>query len=208
MAQADMRVQLSDGGWKTDVSRSYGSVSVRLLSAVLDCGRASETVLLSGCDLTGCLSEIETHSGVDSLEVVDRDADCATVQLKTSEPAVLSAASRAGTPFVYPAVVDCGELIITVAGTHAGISALGDLLRADGLDFEVESVQSKHEVEQILTDRQEEVLLAALRRGYYKNPRECTLTEVAETLGIAKSTCSATLQRAEEAIVEQFCRRR
>lgn len=90
-------------------------------------------MLLSGCDLAGCLSEIETHRGVGSLKIVNRDADCATVQLKTPEPAVLSAASRAGTPFVYPAVVDRGELIVTVVGTHAGVSMLADLLRADGL---------------------------------------------------------------------------
>lgn len=76
-----MCIELFEEGWKADVSRSHTSVSFQLLSAVLDCGRASETMLLSGCDLTDCLSEIGTHSDVDSVDIVDRNDNRATVQL-------------------------------------------------------------------------------------------------------------------------------
>lgn len=35
-------------------------------------------------------------------------------------------------------------------------------------------------------------------------PRRCTLTELAEAVDIAKSTCSETLQRVERTIVREF----
>lgn len=39
---------------------------------------------------------------------------------------------------------------------------------------------------------------AVIERGYYDTPRRCTLTELADELDLAKSTCSERLHRAEE----------
>lgn len=174
---------------------------------MLDGDRSIETVFVSGCATTECLSDIEAHPDVGQFDTVDQQEDGTIVQLETLEPAVLSAASRAGTPLTYPATVNGGTLIATVVGTHAAISSLGEQLRAGGVGFEVAYIQPNHDGSRILTDRQEEVLFTAIERGYYESPRESTLTEVAEELGIAKSTCSATLQRAEGAIIEAFCSR-
>jgi predicted DNA binding protein len=205
MTQACIRIELSEGRWKTDVSRDHGDASLQLLGTLFGGDRAVETVEVSGSATAACLPDIDAHPDVDTFDVVDRHDDRATVRLESLEPAVLSAASRAGTPIVYPATVTDGELAATVVGTHARISSLGEQLRADGLGFEVAYLHSDHDVSRVLTDRQEEVLFTAVEHGYYRSPRECTLTEVAGALDIAKSTCSATLQRAEEAIVEYFC---
>jgi predicted DNA binding protein len=43
-----------------------------------------------------------------------------------------------------------------------------------------------------------------VERGYYDTPRTCTLTELADHLGIAKSTASERLHRAEGAIIRAF----
>jgi predicted DNA binding protein len=48
------------------------------------------------------------------------------------------------------------------------------------------------------------LLRTAVERGYYDTPRRCTLTELAEALDMAKSTCSETLHRAEGKITKQF----
>ena len=102
-------------------------------------------------------------------------------------------------------VMSDDRAVETVVGTHAAISELGDQLQTDGFGFEVAYIRSDHDVSEVLTDRQAEVLFTAVEHGYYRSPRQCTLTEVAEVLGIAKSTCSGTLQRAEEAVIEYFC---
>lgn len=205
MVKSCIQIKLSEGRWKRDISQDRADHSFHLLSAVQDGDDAIETVVVSGCDIAECLSEIRAHPDVDRFETVDRREDRATVQLKTVEPAVLLAASRAATPLVYPAVLNYGTLITTVVGTHKRISSFGNQLRDDGLGFEVIYIHSEHDVSQVLTDRQEEVLFTAVEHGYYKNPRECTLTELAEILDIAKSTCSAILHRTEQSVVEYFC---
>lgn len=55
-----------------------------------------------------------------------------------------------------------------------------------------------------LTARQREVLSAAISHGYYDNPRSCSLTELADELGIAKSTCSGILQRLEARVMQNL----
>lgn len=205
MVQARIRIELSEGQWKADVSRGYDDLSLQLLSMVRSGDRAAETVVVSGCDPDGCLPEMESHPDIAQFDVVEQHRNSVTVQLETCEPALLSSTAAARTPLVYPAEVNCGQLTATIVGTHETISSLGKQLRADGFNFEVASIQSGHDVNQILTDRQAEVLFTAVDHGYYRSPRECTLTEVAEILGIAKSTCSETLQRAEEAVIEYFC---
>jgi O-6-methylguanine DNA methyltransferase len=52
-----------------------------------------------------------------------------------------------------------------------------------------------------LRPRQAEALLAALRMGYYDEPRRCTTGEVAQSMGIARSTFEEHLKRAESRLL-------
>jgi len=52
-----------------------------------------------------------------------------------------------------------------------------------------------------LTDRQQEVLLAAVECGYYRNPREATHEEIAAELGCSASVVGQHLRRIEQRLV-------
>jgi len=56
----------------------------------------------------------------------------------------------------------------------------------------------------LLTDRQRDLVVAAVQQGYYDTPRGSSLTELSDHLGMAKSTVSETLHRAEETVVKEF----
>ncbi|WP_225335000.1 helix-turn-helix domain-containing protein [Halomicrobium urmianum] len=57
-------------------------------------------------------------------------------------------------------------------------------------------------IEEGLTDRQQEVLEMATRRGYYEWPREVTQEELAEDLDIATPTFTQHLRAAEEKLMQ------
>jgi predicted DNA binding protein len=57
-----------------------------------------------------------------------------------------------------------------------------------------------------LSPEQHEILEAAVAAGYYDRPRAATVKELAETLGIARSTAQYRLRAAEDAIVTEFVR--
>jgi len=53
-----------------------------------------------------------------------------------------------------------------------------------------------------LTEKQEELLAVAYSNGYFDKPREMTLEEIAETLGISTSAASGRLRRGIKKLVE------
>ena len=54
-----------------------------------------------------------------------------------------------------------------------------------------------------LTEKQREVLELAVRRGYYEDGSEITLKQLADELGIARSTIGEHLKRAESEVVKK-----
>ena len=55
-----------------------------------------------------------------------------------------------------------------------------------------------------LTDRQEEIIWKAYSLGFYKSPREITLTNLAKLLKISKATLSQTLRAVENKAIKQI----
>lgn len=55
-----------------------------------------------------------------------------------------------------------------------------------------------------LPHAQREAIKAAVTHGYYETPRECTITELSERLGVARSTLQYRLQRAESQLFAAF----
>ena len=56
---------------------------------------------------------------------------------------------------------------------------------------------------QVLTNRQQEVLSFASERGYYEDGMKVTIKELAEEMGISRSTCGGHLHEAERAIMRK-----
>lgn len=52
-----------------------------------------------------------------------------------------------------------------------------------------------------LTEKQREILVTALEKGYFRVPRDCTQQELAEELGIQSSAASETLRRATAELI-------
>ncbi|MCT9095577.1 helix-turn-helix domain-containing protein [Haloarchaeobius sp. HME9146] len=72
-------------------------------------------------------------------------------------------------------------------------------------DFSREVTPSAAEWQELLgsiPSRQRELLTLALERGYFDIPREVTLEELAEEMGITKTTASNHLRKAERSFME------
>ena len=78
------------------------------------------------------------------------------------------------------------------------------MLESFEIQFDRLAITQSIDTESLLTDDQYEPLAAAVERGYYDTPRTCTLTELAEAVGLAKSPTSEKLHRAERTVLKQF----
>jgi hypothetical protein len=204
MPQARLLVDLPDGPWIADVSREFPDAGFRVLTAVPGESAGFALVRVTARDVDAVLSAMEAHEALASASVMAREDGAVTVRLETDAPLLLLAAKRSGLPIEMPLDIEDGVATVEVTGEHERVAEMGRRLSDLGLRYEVERVRQRVDPARLLTDRQRELLLAAVDLGYYDVPRRATLTEVAEHVGIAKSTCSETLQRVERTVVREF----
>ena len=206
MPRADLRVTVPEATWVGELSRAHPSARFRLLAALGGDDRGVALVELTADDdtLEAVLDGIRSAEAVVSADVIRRDDCGALVRFETTMPLLLTIARRSGIPLELPVDLVDGEMCWEVTAPRERLSRLGDTLSEFGIQFTVDAVHRDIDAAELLTDCQRRLLEAAVEHGYYDTPRECTLTELAETLDIAKSTCSGTLHRAEGAVVKQF----
>jgi predicted DNA binding protein len=109
-------------------------------------------------------------------------------------------------PMVYD---DDGRPAVTVVGADEALTELVDALRERagvGVDvLEVGTYDRRYgAVTGGLTDRQFEAVETATGMGYYAVPREASLSDVASALGVAESTASELLRRAESRLMPRL----
>lgn len=207
MTRARLTVSLPDWCWKGALSRRFPETTVRTRATGGGGGAAwIELVTLAGPDVGACAAALESLDGVADAAVVERNGDEATVEVRSDAAPILRAGAESGVPIETPFDVVSGEATVDVTSTHEGLSALGEALESLDCRYEVAFVRSDLQPTELLTSTQRDLLFAAVEGGYYETPRRCTLTELAERVGIAKSTCSETLQRVEETVVGYFLR--
>lgn len=158
-----------------------------------------------------------------SYEVLSENDDYASVEITTAvlsyyqqhDPIQLTIRMLGPETVFHPVVVEDGYIHISVMSPNPeGLAAFNEFTKhmrrvvpAD--DFKLLHVgefQPEARLKarpKVLTPRQEEVVRMAIGMGYYNDPRQCTLEDLAEAFGISKAAVHKRLQMAENALIKQ-----
>jgi predicted DNA-binding protein YlxM (UPF0122 family) len=207
MPRAELTVTVPDGVWIGELSRQYARTRIRILSAFADGDSGVGLLELAGEDVEAFVEGLAGQEEIETLTPLSRTDERALVQFETSMPLLLFPIQGSGVPLELPFDLQEGEASWEITASHERLSKLGEQLEEFDIPYKVETVRERIEDEQLLTDRQRRLLRTAVESGYYDTPRDCTLTELAEAVGIAKSTCSETLHRAEGKVIKRFVER-
>lgn len=205
MPEACLTLTLPEETWIGEVTRRYPEATFSILAAVTDDDAGVGVAEISADDLLSLVEDLTDHGSLASVELLEYQGRTALVQFRTDEPMLLFAARGSGLPVEMPFDIQDGKAAWELTTTRETLSGLVTQLDMLGIPFEVEEIHEDVGVrESPLTDRQWRLVETAVEEGYYDTPRGTTLTELADTVSIAKSTCSETLHRAEERIVKYF----
>jgi hypothetical protein len=204
MPTAKLSVTLPEGVWIREVSRAYPDAVFRVLAALPDEDVGVGLLEIEASDLGAVLSAVEGADGVTSLDPLQATERDALVQFETTEPLLLLAVRNSRLPLELPMTIRDGRADLTITAPRDRLSTFADQLESFGMRYEVEYVRQSVDSTDLLTEGQREILSLAAERGYYDTPRECTLTDLAEELGVAKSTASERLHRAEGTVLREF----
>lgn len=204
MPRTNLTITIPDGIWIGDISREHPNASIRILAALTggDAGVGLAEITAPG--LPAVIADIHASDSVTELELLERSEDTVLLQFETTNPLLLFPVQDSGVPLEMPFTIRDGQAEWQVTAPQHRLSDLGTQLQEFGIPFTVNEVHRRIEPEKLLTERQLSLVRAAVENGYYVTPRRCSLTELAEDVDLAKSTCSETLHRAEEKIVKQF----
>lgn len=160
----------------------------------------------------GCEKHLERHPAVVEGEVFNADDGGFNlyVRFEPGSPVtnLLEIADDNGlildTPFD---VTEDGGIEVTTVGKNDRVQdALPSFMRITGQDATIleqvgEYSPDEPEISRGLTDRQREVVEAAVEVGYYDNPRTATHEDVAEELDCTASTAGEHLRKAEAKVM-------
>lgn len=204
MPTAKLRITLPEQVWIRQISSAHPDAAFRVLAAF----PAEETGVglleITAEDLPAVVGAMDDREDIVRLDLQQASEESALVEFETSEPLLLFSVQEAGLPLELPFTIRDGVAEVEVTASRDRLSSFTAQLDAFGMDFDVEYVRELASSESLLTDRQRELLAEAVEAGYYDTPRECSLTELSDRVGVAKSTASETLHRVEEKIVKEY----
>ena len=205
MPTAKLHITLPETTWIRTLSETHPDAEFRVLAALpADDDTGVGLVEVTAPDLPPVVGGMEDAEGVHRLELLAGSAESALVEFETGDPLLLLSVRESAVPLELPLTVQDGEATLDVTASRDSLSTLATQLETFGMSFDVEYVRELSDSEHLLTDRQRRLLDVAVEEGYYDSPRDCTLTELAEEVGVAKSTASETLHRAEGKIIKQY----
>tara|TARA_B100000029_G_scaffold84108_1_gene74868 strand:- start:1273 stop:1923 length:651 start_codon:yes stop_codon:yes gene_type:complete len=151
------------------------------------------------------LSEISKLGSFEVLEKHEEDGEGVLVSILCTHPLAISAIQLSNI-FVYPpyGIDSRNGLEFRIYGLSESVRSFLDLVRTfmppDSISVQTFKGEDSSELG-FLTPKQREVLELAVSRGYYEEDSGVTLKQLAEEIGIARSTVGEHLKRAESGVV-------
>lgn len=200
MPRARLRLQSNEG--LVALSRAHPEVSFAVLGAWSSEDRLRALVETADVGASDLWETVAATDPLVNLEIRHDGPELVRFEVDTPRPPDHGAMAESGVVPPFPLHLEGGWLSGELVTSREQLAAFREELETAGIPYEVELVESERAPPAgLLTDRQREVVEAALAAGYYDVPRESSLTELADDLGIDKSVVSRILQRAESRIM-------
>lgn len=204
MLHAQFRIKLPQNTWIARVSEEYPRATFRLLSGMQTGQVAVELGEVVTDSPTKLFQEIGAQDAISqAVELASTDGKV-LLKYESTDTGLYSFAVEMALPLQFPIVVRDGWYIFEMTGTRSEFDTVRERLEETDCNFELISVVGDRRDSNLLTDRQREVLTAAVQQGYFSVPRSCTLSTLADQFEADESTLSGVLRRGQERVLNSY----
>ena len=195
--QLRIEVRLPEGHWSGDVSRERPEAILRIEETMpLGKGRGAAKISSS----YSLIEELNSHSGID--EVRDLGGNRYEVDIAPKGGGYIKEIRAVGVIPRSPFEVRDGWVDWTIECSAEKSRELVGLLKLNDIPYRV--VSTRKTGSRILTPKQRLIFDAALNEGYWETPRRISLSDLANTVGLSKSTLSVHLHKIEGIVLNMF----
>lgn len=198
-----LEMETPRGAWCRDVHASHPDTKVRIASCFpRGDGSFMEVVSLTGPGWEAALHRVLGDATLEP-EIVERSQEGAVVRLIVRECAFPKAVRESGALPRFPFEVKDGRDRWLLISTRERAQTFLGALRQLGNGVKVLYAGRRRD-NGGLTSRQREILGSAVNAGYYEFPRKVSLSDMADRLGVSKSSLSETLMLIEKKVVAKY----
>jgi predicted DNA binding protein len=202
--RAQFRICLPADTWVAEVTQAFPDATFKLLAGYRMDEMAVELGEIVTDEPDACVEALRDHPAIARFELLESDERRVLGKYETTDTSLYEFVETSGLPIEYPVTARNGWFEFDLTGTREELDRLRAAVEASDVSDELQSLVSTAETDALLTDRQRELIEAAMQEGYYEVPRECTLADLAEMVDVDKSTASTVLRRGEARLVTWF----
>lgn len=202
-----LRIRLPPSAWAASFSTDHPDVAVVILSRHdLDARWSLTEVRMHVPGPGPWMDEVRALPLVKEVELLSSDPSTYHFRAVHRTSVIVPIFRELQLERRFPFTIRGGEASWVVVASEAKLRRLIDRLRQRAPAVALESVRHTelHQPSGPLTPRQADLLHRAIAAGYFEIPRKVSLTELAQTLGVAASTLSEGLAIVEKKLVEHW----
>ena len=160
-----------------------------------------------GSDIENTDDVFHAHPGVKNIRLVDsvEDEYLLSVEWALEYDGVLSTLMETGVPLIKAVGTETGWTFDIRGDNQRDVAAFHELCRAKGISITLTKLHALTPLDTVaeaaLTDAQQEALVLAYERGYFNTPRDVTMADIGDELGISQQAVASRLRRGISAIL-------
>ncbi|WP_336023669.1 helix-turn-helix domain-containing protein [Halobellus salinisoli] len=177
-------------------------VSIRVITqGTTDPGTTYFPFLIEYDDHEALESMLEADVTVEGFELIDRTGNTAIYYIEHTPQTKLisSVVTRENGFLVHTETKDNGWLVHLLLPDRAALNAIWEYARENEIELDIIEIYSNEdaggESSYGLTDEQREALQLAFSEGYFNEPRDTSLSEVADEMELSSTAMSGRLRR-------------
>lgn len=204
IVQVKFNITVPKTKWLAKINKKYPELTFNILSKFLLNNNIGNTLFqIKGPTIKEFLSDLKNISNFLTYQILFEGEDFVLLNIKTVDPLILTALMKTQLLLIYPLIIKNGKVEVKAIAERTKIDQFLIELESKNINFSIRSIGSYHEIE-LLTQRQNEILQLANKKGYYDIPRKISLSNLAKELNISPSALSETFRRIHKKISENY----
>jgi predicted DNA binding protein len=204
IVQVKLTFRLPETKCMFTISTKYPDLQFKNISMLPTLGNAGNTLIeVNGARSKELVADLKREKNISAVKVLLDSEDQVLINARINEPLILNLMSANDVIIDYPMIIQDGEGSITLIGERPNIDALLETFEAKGISYTIKSIGGI-EPDEILSEKQKEVLTKSLKAGFFDVPRKMSLTDLAAEFDVSPTALSEMIRRLSKRLAEHY----
>ncbi len=195
IVQIKLSIDIPQDKWLATFNKKYPELNFHILSNFLIGENLGITSFqIRGSSVKQFISDFKDRLAKNSSQILFEGKDLVILNVKEVDPWILNTLVKTELLVSYPVLVKEGKIRMEAITNRSKVDKFLTQLKKKDIKAKIERIGYFYK-STLLTQRQNEIVNLADKKGFFNIPRNISLSEFAKDLNISKSALSETLRR-------------